>query len=118
MRRYAFAAAACLFLNHGRQTFVSSASNIIISEIAGKGSSNVCGDDNNDWIELYNNDPSENVSLAGYILHDDKGINDTKAFTFPPDYDDDPIPPGKYRLICTMGDNATLSPQFSIGGMM
>jgi Lamin Tail Domain len=109
--RSAFVAALCLILNRDT-TFVSTS--VIISEIAGKGSSNVCGDGNNDWIELHNTDPSELVSLAGYILHDDKGVNDSQAFTFPQDYD--ALLPGEYRLICTMmGDNAT-SAQFSIGG--
>jgi Lamin Tail Domain len=111
----ALAATLCLsILSNSRLTFVSAS--VIISEIAGKGSSNVCGgsDGNNDWIELHNNDPAELVNLAGYKLHDDKGINDDEAFTFPRDYA--VLLPGEYRIICTMGNDATVSPQFAIGG--
>jgi Lamin Tail Domain len=106
------AAAFCFILNSQTTTLVSAS--VIISEIAAKGSSNVCSSDdaNNDWIELHNNDLSEPVSLAGFILHDEKGIHDVNAFAFPPDYE--PLLPGEYRLICT---NMTgVSPQFSIGG--
>jgi Lamin Tail Domain len=111
-------AVVCLILNHSRQqVFVScAASTIIITEIAGKGSSNVCGDGDgsHDWIELHNNHPTDLANLAGYLLHDDKGINDDEAFTFPQDYA--ALLPGEYRVLCTMGDNATVSPQFAIGG--
>jgi Lamin Tail Domain len=96
------------------QTLVSVAS-VIISEIASKGSANVCGDGVNDWIELYNSDSQTPFDITGYILHDDKGIHDAANFTFPTDYE--PLLPGEYRLICTkQGDDPTLSPQFSIGG--
>jgi hypothetical protein len=111
-----FASAVVLGLILNRQTIFVPA-NVIISEIAGKGSSNTCGDEKTDWIELYNNDANDPVNLTGYTLHDDKGINDAEAFTFPPDYA--PLMPGEYRLICTMmggNDTAHVSPQFSIGG--
>jgi CotH kinase protein/Lamin Tail Domain len=106
----------CLSLNRHNVVVTSS---IIISEIAGKGSANVCGDggNNEDWLELHNTDPSgeQPVSLAGYILHDDKGITGDHAFSFPLDYD--VLLPGEYRLICTNDSNSSFaSPQFAIGG--
>jgi hypothetical protein len=101
--------ALCLLLNWQ----IPISASVIISEIAGKGSSSVCGG-LNDWVELYNNAQTP-LDISGYILHDDKGINDALNFTFPQDYE--PLQPGEYRLICTKdGDDTTQSPQFSIGG--
>jgi Lamin Tail Domain len=108
-------------VNHDAATVYAS---VIISEIASKGSANVCGDGVNDWIELFNSDAQTSFDISGYILHDDKGIQDAaNYFTFPHNYE--PLRPHEYRLVCTkqQGDNNTdptttmlLSPQFSIGG--
>jgi Lamin Tail Domain len=94
--------------------YQTSTTSVIISEIASKGTSNACNGSTNDWIELHNTDTTASVDLAGYILHDDDGMDDAKAFTFLPGYD--VLQPGQYRVICTKGDNLTISPQFSIGG--
>jgi Lamin Tail Domain len=108
----AFISSTVLF---NRRSIALVSADIVISEIAGKGSSNVCGEeDPNDWIELHNTATNASVSLAGYILHDDNGIDDATAFTFPPDYQ--ALEPGEYRLLCTKGDDVTTSPQFAIGG--
>jgi CotH kinase protein/Lamin Tail Domain len=92
------------------------AADIVISEISSKGTSNACGHANHsDWIELHNTANSTSMDLAGFILHDDRGINDTQAFTFPQDYP--ALQAGEYRLICcTRGGDAATSPQFAIGG--
>jgi Lamin Tail Domain len=116
--RCTFAAFLWLSLNWQHVAIVSSsAGSIIISEIAGKGSSHACGDGSNDWIELHNTDPpgEQPTSLSGYILHDGKGIDDEQAFTFPQDYES--LIPGEYRLICCTNASSTKSsPQFAIGG--
>jgi len=52
---------------------------VVINEIADKGTGNACSGE--DWIELYNRGDTE-VSLAGYILHDDQGPEDSDAFVF------------------------------------
>ena len=85
-----------------------------ISEIADKGSSNVCNGE--DWIELFlplaaNDAPS--LNLSGYVLHDDKGPEDEDAFVFPASAT---IGPGEYALLCNGGADPTTSPQFGIGG--
>ena len=48
---------------------------IVINEVATKGSTGIC--DNEDWVELWNpgNLP---VNLEDFILHDDKGVNDSQ----------------------------------------
>ena len=106
-------AARCLdllIINLGVR-FISST--VVISEVADKGSSSQCGADNEDWAELHNTG-SSSVSLAGWKLHDDKGPSDSKAFAFPPTTS--PLATGEYLLLCTRMDNATISPQFKIGG--
>ena len=87
-------------------------SDLVISEIADKGSQGVCSD-GNDWLELYNSGP-ENVDLAGFILHDDNGISSSSAFTFPAD-SSRVLLSQEYLLLCTREDTET-SPQFGIGG--
>ena len=86
---------------------------IIISEVADKGSSNTCPN-NEDWVELHNIGPSS-VNLAGFKLHDDKGPDDNNAFIFPSDTA--LLSPNAFLVLCTRvdsGDNAA-SPQFKIG---
>ena len=86
---------------------------IIISEVADKGSSNTCPN-NEDWVELHNIGPSS-VNLAGFKLHDDKGPDDNNAFIFPSDTAS--LSPNAFLVLCTRvdsGDNAA-SPQFKIG---
>lgn len=70
---------------------------IVINEIADKGTSNVCN--GKDWIELHNQGP-EIVDLGAerYMLHDDKGISDEDAFSFPKN---STIGANGYLLLCT-----------------
>jgi CotH kinase protein/Lamin Tail Domain len=112
------AAVAVVFLFERQLALVAAddtTSPIIISEISSKGTSNACNQ-TNDWIELYNTaNSNSSFDIAGFILHDDRGMNDTTAFTFPPHYP--ALQPGEYRLICCNGTaTATSSPQFAIGG--
>jgi len=82
----------------------SSASNILINEVAYAGSINgSCNGE--DWVELFNSDSSSNAptSLENYILHDDKGPADDKAFTFPTGVS---IAPGEYKVLCKGADFA------------
>lgn len=51
-----------------------------INEISDKGTSTVC--DSHDWVELYNDGDAAVDLSKGYLLHDDKGMNDATAFTF------------------------------------
>lgn len=81
---------------------------VIISEVADKGSSNVCSGE--DWLELHNTDSSEAVNLTGYILHDDNGVEDEDAFAFAPETP--LLAAQEYRFICTNRDGG---PQFGIG---
>lgn len=80
---------------------------VVISEIADKGSTGECGA--NDWLELHNQGAAA-VDLSGYILHDDNGPLDQSAFTFPMDSS---IDPDEYLLLCTQQEGG---PQFKIGG--
>ena len=50
-----------------------------LTAVADKGSTDRC--DGEDWIALANTGTIE-IALVGYVLHDDKGPDDTKAFTF------------------------------------
>lgn len=91
---------------------------IVISEISDQGSSSACGD--KDWLELYNtatvnttHNISAAVDLSGYILHDDQGVNDTDAYTFPQGQQ---LAPGEYLVLCTEGSDPLTSLQFKIGG--
>ena len=80
---------------------------VVINEIADKGTSTTC--DGKDWVELYNDEDTE-VSLDGYILHDDKGLEDDGAFSFAADT---VIPAKSYLVICCGGDGAS-SPSFKM----
>lgn len=89
--------------------------NIFINEISDKGTESIC--DNEDWIELYN-DGSSPVSLTGFLLHDDKGPLDSKAYRFGASGDTSSptvIAPKSYLLLCCNGDGVS-SPAFKIGG--
>lgn len=85
---------------------------VVISEVAKKGSSQVC--DGNDWTELFNT-KDETESLIAYVLHDDKGLSHPNAFSFP---DVAVIDGLEYLLLChdsaTVNSNS-MSPQFGIG---
>ena len=111
--------ASCwLFLCGGGTTISVVSSQVIINEVADKGSSSsssgVCNNTGADWIELYLPSTSTAaVNLSGYILHDDKGPTDAQAYTFPPDAT--MMQPGEYRVLC-LGDDDTSAPQFGIGG--
>ena len=50
-----------------------------LTAVADKGSTDRC--DGEDWVAFANTGPTE-IALAGYVLHDDKGPDDSKAFTF------------------------------------
>uniref|UniRef100_A0A6S8YZZ2 LTD domain-containing protein n=1 Tax=Chaetoceros debilis TaxID=122233 RepID=A0A6S8YZZ2_9STRA len=82
----------------------SSASNVLINEVAYKGST-VGSCDGEDWVELFNNDSSSSTptSLDNYILHDDKGPADDKAYIFPTGVS---IAPGEYKVLCKGADFA------------
>lgn len=96
--------------------------NIVINEIADKGTSDVCS--GRDWIELYNAG-SKPVYLGAdnYVLHDDKGLRSEDAFVFPPDT---VLDARDYLLLCTNQELPTdvdgvvmadpTSPQFGISG--
>jgi len=90
---------------------------VVINEIADKGTGNACSGE--DWIELYNRGDTE-VSLAGYILHDDQGPEDSDAFVFHNDASGSAatsiIPPKTFLVLCCNGDGIS-SPAFKIGGV-
>jgi len=81
--------------------------NVVISEIAYKGTNNSNNNNNNicgerDWIELYNNNNNNEeeaavFDLSGYILHDNKGFGDEDAHTFA---EGTSIGAGEYLLLC------------------
>ena len=89
---------------------------VVINEIADKGSGTACSGE--DWIELYNRGDTE-VSLAGFILHDDKGPEDFDAFVFNNDANVSAaissILPKTFLVLCCNGDGIS-SPAFKIGG--
>ena len=104
----------------------ASSSSIMIHEIARKGSEGICNGE--DWLELFNNSTTEAVDLSqGYLLHDDKGMNDLDAFSFDAFVGREPLPPQGYLVLCTKASLAAntdpsleeipdpLSPQFGIG---
>lgn len=104
-------------------TLLSSvAGNIIINEVADKGTSDVCNGD--DWIELYNAglEPVD-LSAQNYVLHDDKGLKSDDAFIFP---SETVLGSQDYLLLCTNQNIETdeegikladpASPQFGISG--
>lgn len=66
-----------------------------INEISDKGTADVCN--GNDWIEIYNSGPDPIDMIDGYVLHDDQGITDEDAFTFPPGT----LAADDYMLLCT-----------------
>ena len=69
-----------------------------ITEVARKGTTGVC--EGHDWLELFNNS-TEPVNLSqGYVLHDDKGVNDLDAFRFDA-YAGKPLEAQGYLVLCT-----------------
>jgi len=92
---------------------------IIISEIADRGTPEVCN--GQDWIELYNA-ADASVDLTGWVLHDDNGADHDNSFAFPvPDVDNEAnytteLLPGSYLLVCTQLEPFDVYPQFGIGG--
>ena len=77
----------------------TSSSPVRINEVVDKSCDHGCGDElcgGQDWVELYN--PSgARVDLAGYVLSDDGGPNDSHSYRFP---DSDGIDPGGFRVLC------------------
>lgn len=84
---------------------------IRINEISDKGTSAVCN--GNDWIELYNSGPDLINMADGYVLHDDKGVSDDNAFTFPPAI----VLAGGYMLLCTKMKLSLLSDTQALVGV-
>jgi len=90
-----------------------------INEVSDKGTSNTCNGE--DWIELYldgstnknSNGTSSTFDLTGYIIHDDKGPDDEDAFTMK---NGTMLISGEFLLLCLGGEDASISPQFAIGG--
>ena len=85
-----------------------SSANLIITEVASKGSDGVC--EGRDWVEVYNSGVSRvDLSASGYVLHDDKGIFDPDAFVFP---QGTVLEAEEYLLVCTKNGPGT--PQFRV----
>jgi uncharacterized protein YjiK len=78
---------------------ITSSSPLRLNEVADKSCERGCGDelcDGEDWVELYN--PSRaRVDLAGYVLSDDGGPTDARAYHFP---EGDAVDPGGFRVLC------------------
>ncbi|CAE8716957.1 unnamed protein product [Polarella glacialis] len=93
----------------GRRLFIAATLGVAgaavqISEVASKGSTGICLTE--DWIELHNGAETD-VSLDGYIIHDDKGIADKDAANL----DGKVVVAGGYLLLCGKVDF-----QFGVGG--
>jgi len=88
---------------------VQSHADIFISEVSDQGAQSVCNGE--DWVELYNSNTNE-ISLEGYLLFDDKGPFDSRAYSFGADAS---IPAEGYLLLCCNGDGLA-GPAFKIGG--
>lgn len=75
----------------------TTASPVVINEVAHKGSPGACAGE--DWVEVHNGgrDP---VDLANYTLHDDKGPDDEDAKTFGPSGPSTVVAAGGYLLLC------------------
>ena len=87
-----------------------------INELSNSGTFGVC--DGNDWIELYLPATcAAALDLNGYVLYDEKGADDGKAFTFPTENSTrfSLLNPGEYLLLCNDGPDPIASPQFGIG---
>ena len=78
-----------------------------LTAVADKGSTDRC--DGEDWVALDNTGTAE-IALAGYVLHDDKGPDDSKAYTFAADAT---IAAGATTTLCK---DAAGSFEFGIGG--
>jgi len=88
----------------------STAAQIYINEVADKGSENWC--EGEDWVELFNSG-SDEILLSGFILHDDKGPDDSRAFQF---NESAAIFSKNYLVLCCNGDKTSNSLEFKIGG--
>jgi len=98
-----------LLLTLPRQLYASTYPRI--NEISDKGTSACNGED---WIEMYyNGGNSTSFDLSGYVLHDDNGPNGSDAFTIS---NGTIIKSEEYLLFCLRVEDASISPQFGIGG--
>jgi len=70
-----------------------SSADLVINEIASKGTGEICGGE--DWVELLNSG-DDSLDLANYTLHDDKGAADEDAVTL----DGKILAPGDLLLLC------------------
>ncbi|CAB9505678.1 spore coat protein CotH [Seminavis robusta] len=77
---------------------------LVISEVAPRGSSNAC--DGDDWVELWNNG-DEAILMTGWMIADDRGWTtpDSERFEFPDGFE---IGADEYLLMCTGGDTMNL----------
>jgi hypothetical protein len=75
--------------------------------VADKGSTDRC--EGEDWVSFANNGDTD-ISLAGFVLHDAKGPDDSKAFTFAAGA---AIVAGNITTFC---QGAERSFEFAIGG--
>ena len=78
-----------------------------LTAVADKGSTDRC--DGEDWVAFANTGNTD-VSLAGYVLHDDKGPGHNKAFTFAAGAT---IAAGATNTLCKDGDGSF---EFGVGG--
>jgi hypothetical protein len=85
-------------------------STVVISKVADKGSDGIC--DGKDFIEIWNAGNSD-FDLWNLTLSDDKGPEDSDAFTFGKD---SIIPPQNRLLGCKENDGGNFSFAFGIGG--
>jgi hypothetical protein len=82
-------------------------STVVINEVSDKGTTGQC--QAQDWIELFNSGDTD-VSLAGFVLHDDRDPTHQNVFTFPSDAS---IAAGAYHTLCCKSIDG---PLFAIGG--
>jgi len=85
---------------------------VIVTEVAPSGSSNICSGD--DWLELLNAG-NASVDMTNFVLHDDNGLADVDTFSFPPGYI---IEANAYVVLCcakVTSNSSLLSPNFGIG---
>ena len=80
---------------------------MLLTAVADRGSTDRC--DGDDWVEMANTGGTD-TALAGYVLHDDKGPDDSKAFTFGAAIT---IAAGETLVLCK---GAADSFEFKIGG--
>jgi len=74
---------------------------VIVNEVSDTGTTGQC--DGADWVELFNEGATD-VALGGWILFNDNGKSDDKAFNFD---DASSIAAGAYMVICCNSNDGT-----------